>query len=55
MLVKVDVTKLEDIAVEFGVGSLPAFYIFKNGLKVSSFTSSTATVVIAEICSAMGV
>jgi thioredoxin-like negative regulator of GroEL len=51
--VKVDVTKLEDVAVEFEVGSLPAFYIFKTGVKVDAFTSSAVTAVATKICSAL--
>jgi hypothetical protein len=52
--VKVDVTKLEDIAVEYGVGGLPAFYVFEAGVKTAAVTSSTAAVVVAEVCGILG-
>lgn len=40
---KVDTTVLEDVAAEQGVEALPSLHVFKNGVRVASYTGSDPT------------
>lgn len=41
VVIKVDVDECEDIAVEYGVSSMPTFLFFKNGKVVKTFSGAS--------------